>query len=339
MKERKNILIVGGAGFIGSHLCERLVQEHNVICIDDYSSGREENIDNLLANPHFEFIRHDILQPLDFKEFPKVERFRLAYVGVSEIYHLASPSSPRFTNTHPVQTISTNTVGTKHVLDLALQYHAKVVFGSDAVVYGKYPESQKRAVEDFSGLLEYLDPLHYYAQSKRTAETLISAYHHIYSLETHIVRLFNIYGPHMYLDDSRMIPEWICNAMQGTDLMLPKAGEASFLYVTDAIDGLIKIMESQKSGLWNLGHPSSYTIKETVSKILEVTNSKSLIKNETDNLEERLLCEQWSQSCILPDVSKIKDETGWFPLVLLDEGLQKTYDFMKHLKAEKRLIK
>lgn len=339
MKDRKNILVVGGAGFLGSHLCEHLVNEHNVICIDNYSTGREENIDQLLANPHFEFIRHDIEAPLDFKEFPKVERFGLRHTGVSEIYHLASLSAPRFTYSQPVQTISTNTLGTKHLLDLALAYHAKVLFVSDALVYGSDILEQQRIKEDHVGLLDYLKPVNYYAQSKRTAETLVSAYHHLYSLETKIVRLFNVYGPHMYLDDSRMIPEWITRAMQHDALIIPQVKECSLLYVTDAIDGLVKIMESQKGDIWNLGHPSSYTIQETVVKILELIGSQSKIVSTYATPEEEQLANQWAKSCILPDVSKVKDETGWFPLVLLDEGLQKTYDFMKHLKAEKRLIK
>lgn len=338
MKDRKNILVVGGAGFLGSHLCEQLVKEHNVICIDNYSTGREENIDAILSDPHFEFIRHNTEVPLDFKEFPKVERFRLAHTGVAEIYYLASPSSPRGTYSQPVETISTNTLGTKHILDLALQYHAKILFVSDAAVYGELAPDQDRVKEDYVGQLNYLEPLNYYAQSKRTAEMLISVYHHLYSLETKIVRLFNVYGPNMYLDDSRMIPEWIGRATQNKDIILPDVTASSFLYVTDAIDGLIKIMAAEKGDVWNLGHPSSYTIQETISKVIELTHSQSQIQTELHE-EDMRLARQWAQTCILPDVSKVKDETGWFPLVLLDEGLQKTYDFMKHLKSEKRLIK
>lgn len=339
MLDRKNICVVGGAGFIGSHLCEELLKENNIICIDDYSTGREENIDHLLSNAHFEFIRHDISAPLNFKDFPKIERFRLAHVGVQEIYLCASPTSPRATSQFPIETIATNVSGTKHILDCALNYHSKVVFISDAVCYGDLPQQDFRIEEDFIGPLSYLSPSHYYAQSKRSGEQLMSVYSHLYSLETKIVRLFTVYGPRMYLDDSRMIPDWIASAIQERPLIMPSEYVSSFLYVSDAIDGLIKIMNCEKSGIWNLGHGSSYPLQEVAQKIISLTKSSSIIKNLTTQEADADIYELWKQHCRIPSLEKIKDEIGWFPFVLLDDGLEKTIQFMEHLKGEKRLIK
>jgi len=192
VQQRTNILVVGGAGFLGSHLCEYLLEKHNVICVDTYASGKEQNIDHLFSNPHFEFIRHDIREPLDFKSFKGLERFRVAHVGVQHIYHLANTFSPTHVLSAPIDIALTCVQGTKHILELALQWRSRMLFVSDAAIYGgDIPRDPVK--EDFTGTIQWRNRLWWYSQHLRSAESLIEAYRHTYSLDTKIARLHHTY--------------------------------------------------------------------------------------------------------------------------------------------------
>lgn len=331
-QERINVLVTGGAGSIGSHLCEFLLsrEKYNVICVDNYFSGNERNIDRLLSHPHFEFIRHDLAEPLDFSQFPGTERFKVAFVGVQEIYHLAGPDSPRITFKSPLEVMILASQGTKHVLDLALQYRAKVLLASDTLVYGEAP-ADMRIQENYRGNFDFLDPFAVNAESKRYAEALADVYRRLYSLTIKTVRLHNVYGPHMHFGDGRFIPEMIERALNNDVLTVPSSmTHASFLYVSDAVDALEKVMIAEGMGAYNLAHPSRYTIDEVLQTILRLTGSSSQIQRAESGDE---IAQVWERSCRAVDVTRLRDDAGWFPVVLLEGGLLKTIDFMKSMRG------
>lgn len=331
--QRTNVLVVGGAGFFGSHLCEFLLETHNVICVDTYVSGREENIDHLFANPHFEFIRHDIREPLDFKSFKGLERFRVAHVGVQHIYHLANTFSPALVLARPIDTALTCVQGTKHILELALQWRSRLLFVSDAGIYGA-DISEGAVKENVTGIMPWRERMWWYGQHLRSAESLIEAYRHTYSLDTKIVRLYHAYGPHMYFDDGRFIPTLIRAALANEEIVIDKDFlHASCLFVSDAVDGLEKVMNSEKGSVYNLGHPTAYSVDEIVQKVISLTNSASHVRRDSSTGDQGLIQKSWKLSAHTPDMALLRDEAGWFPIVLLEEGLKKTIDFMKSLRG------
>ncbi len=330
---RANVLVAGGAGFVGSNLCEFLLERYNVICVDNFFSSTEQNIDTLLSNPHFEFIRHDITQPLDFKNFSTLERFNVAFTGIQHIYHLACPSSPRAFLKSPLEVMMASSVGVKNMLDVALSYRARFVYLSDSLVYGVLNE--ERPSETSWGVVEQADPLRTYIESKRYAEVLVETYQRLYNLETFIVRLSTAYGPNMHMEDGRLIPEMIAHALQNQVLTIPKdIGAGSYLYVSDAVDALEKIMLSENAGgIFNLGHGAGYSLSEVAEKITALTNShEKFVLGESPPSETDPLQQAWRRQSGLTNIEKIKLELGWFPVVLLDEGLEKTIDYMKSLR-------
>lgn len=328
--ERINVLVTGGAGSVGSGLCEFLLaqEKYNVICVDNYFSGVEENIDRLLSHPHFEFIRHDITEPLDFSKFPAAERFKVAFVGVGHIYHLACPDSPRVYLSSPVEVLTLASRGTKNMLDLALTYRASFLLASDTSVYGDSHEEAWN--EDFHGPLDFLSPLNVMAQSKRMAETLTVAYQRLYSLNTRIARLHNVYGPNMHFGDGRFIPDTIEKALNNEPIVLtPRMMHSSFLFVSDAVDALEKIMTSEKNMIVNLAQPSMYSFEEIVNTILEYIGSQSILSRAEPTGENAGLMSIWERYCHAVDTTRIRGDLGWFPIVLLKDGLHTTIDFMK----------
>lgn len=335
--ERTNVLIIGGAGFLGSHLCEYLLEKHNVICVDTYISGKEQNIDHLLSNPHFEFIRHDIREPLDFKTFKGLERFRVAHVGVQNLYYLACNISPAYSLKNPIDTALVCTQGTKNVLDIAHHFRSRLLFLSDASVYGL--QKQGGMIKEEDGVfVPWRDHLWWHAQHLRSAESLIEAYRHTYSLDVKIARLFMTYGPNMYFDDGRCIPEFIRAALENEEIVIDQDFmSASCLYVSDAVDGLEKIMNTEKGTVYNLGHPTTYTLDEIVGRIIALTNSRSTTRRMKTTGNQQTLQAAWMQTSQNPSMGLLRDEAGWFPVVLLDEGLQKTVDFMKSLRGIRRI--
>jgi len=304
----KRILITGGAGFIGSHLCERLVNEGNeVICLDNFFTGNKDNIIHLMSNPYFEVIRHDIEKPL--------------FVEVDEIYNLASPASPIHYQKDPVKTIRTNVMGAINVLDLAKRTGAKVLQASTSEVYGD-PEIHPQ-VEEYRGNVNCIGVRACYDEGKRCAETLFFDYHREYGVDIKVVRIFNTYGPKMTLNDGRVISNFISQALQNRDITIYGDGSQtrSFCYVSDLIDGMIKMMNSSITGPINLGNPTEISILDLAKKIIELTDSKSKIIFKPlpeDDPKQRQ-----------PNIKKAKKYLNWKPIINLEEGLKNTIEYFR----------
>ncbi|MEK7103133.1 MAG: NAD-dependent epimerase/dehydratase family protein [Patescibacteria group bacterium] len=338
-QELRNALVVGGAGFVGSHLCDYLL-EHNrrVICIDTYTTGHEENIDHLLARPNFTMVRHDITQPFDLKTMNDAKRAKAVHEGIHEVYHCALPDSPAWYTHHPIEMMHTAVAGTKHVLDVAVSYRAKVLYVSDMRVYGLLPQEGYAPSEEYIGLLDHQDPLNFYPTAKRIAESMILAYAKEYSLPYSIVRLGTTYGPRMYLDDGRVIPDLISRALRNEPLILPRMlDKGAFCYIDDVINALEKIMTTDQLGVYNVSHTTQYTYKELVNKIQTLTKSSSTLQWIPESDVTDPVQKAWERHNITGNIYKAKEETGWFPVVLLDEGLKKTIDFMKTLRGAKNI--
>ncbi len=320
--EKKIVLVTGGAGFIGSHLCEALLKEARVICLDNFATSLESNIDHLLRHPDFEFIRHDINTPFDPEAFPELARFKVKFQGIQEIYHLACPTSPKKFEQHRMQTLYANSLGMKHALDLAVRYKAKCVHASTSVVYGVRPADNHKFKEEESGSSDVLSPRACYDEGKRFAETCCATYKQVHGADVRIARIFRTYGPRMPLFDGQMIPDFVTNALDGVDLEI--FGNASFqtslIYVTDVVDGLMKVMSATEDvGPVNLGSDVDVPLVDVAKRIIEMTGSTAKIVFK----DELLFMTQLG----LPDIAKAKEKLGWIPLVTLDEGLKKAIDY------------
>ncbi len=309
---RKRILVTGGAGFLGSHLCERLLEEKNeVICVDNFFTGRRENVTHLISNPFFEIIRHDVCFPL--------------YVEVDEIYNLACPASPIHYQFDPVQTTKTSVHGAINMLGLAKRVKAKIFQASTSEVYGNPIEHPQP--ESYWGNVNPIGLRSCYDEGKRCAETLFFDYFRQHKLRIKVMRIFNTYGPKMHPNDGRVISNFIVQALQNKNITIYGNGKQtrSFCYVDDTIEGFIRLMGSQDSltGPINLGNPVEFTIMELAEKIIELTNTKSKIVFEPlpkdDPLQRR------------PDIDLAKKELGWVPIVNLDEGLTKTIEYFRQV--------
>ena len=306
----KKILVTGGAGFIGSHLCKKLVEQGNdVICIDNYFTGTKENIAELFNNPYFEAIRHDICFPL--------------YVEVDEIYNLACPASPIHYQHDPVQTTKTTVHGAINMLGLAKRVNARILQASTSEVYGDPVEHPQK--EDYWGNVNPIGPRSCYDEGKRCAETLFFDYQRQHDLDIKVIRIFNTYGPNMHPNDGRVVSNFIVQALTNQDITVYGNGEQtrSFCYVDDLIDGMIKMMSSAKGiyGPTNLGNPIEYKIIELAEMIIKLTNSKTKIINKnlpTDDPVRRK-----------PDISRAKKDINWEPNIDITDGLKKTIDYFK----------
>ncbi len=308
----KRILITGGAGFLGSHLCEKLLNEgHEVICVDNFFTGSKENITHLLNNPYFEILRHDICFPL--------------YVEVDEIYNLACPASPIHYQFDPVQTTKTSVHVSINMLGLAKRVKAKILQASSSEVYGDpiiHPQP-----ETYWGNVNPIGPRACYDEGKRCAETLFFDYHRQHRLRIKVARIFNTYGPRMHPNDGRVVSNFIVQALKGENITIYGDGNQtrSFCYIDDLIDGLIKLMNTSDefTGPVNLGNPVEINILELAKKIIELTNSKSKIVFKplpADDPRQRQ-----------PDITLAKEKLNWEPKILLDEGLVKTIEYFKRL--------
>jgi nucleoside-diphosphate-sugar epimerase len=323
MSKRKNVVVLGGAGFLGSLLCERLTQKDlNVICFDNFASSDEKNINHLLRLPNFKFIKHDIAEDIELEKIKDLEVFNIPVFGISEIYNLACPTSVKNFDKLIMKTISANTVGLVNSLELAVKYKTKYMLFSSSVVYG---ETKKGEVvnEDFRGPLDMMDERACYDAGKFYSESVVECYRKEHKLDTKIVRVFRTYGPKMLLQDGQMIPDFIVNALENKDLVIfgDEKFETSLCYVTDVIEGAIKAMESSNNEPLNLGSQEVYKIFDVAKKIVELTDSSSQIVLEESKLFMRELA--------VPDITKIKEEIGWFPIVSLEDGLKKTIDFTR----------
>jgi len=330
--DRKNVLVAGGAGFIGSHLCDELIKTCNVICVDNFVTGQEENIDLLLQSPHFEFIRHDIRQPLDLDKLPELDVFRIKLQGVQEIYNLACPTSPQQYKDLPIETLTTNAEGTRHLLDLAVKYKAKFVQASSSAVYGEFKDDTDLN-EDYLGIVDPVGPRSCYNEGKRFAESLSVNYGHTHSLSVKVARIFNTYGPRMKLNDGRMIPDFIAHALTNRPLVIYGSQESTstFCYVSDMVEGLIKLMEYEGDGIFNLGSVDLNTFAEVANIIIRLTSS-------TSNLKQIEPLPYLSKQGV-PNIDKAKEQLGWFPLIPLEQGLKQTVDYFLAHKNVLRLDK
>lgn len=324
--EKKNILVTGGAGFIGSHLCERLLQDARVICLDNFTTSDVENINHLLKHPDFEFIRHDINTPFDPEQFPELARFRVKFQGIQEIYHLACPTSPKKFDQYRMQTLYANSLGIKHALDLAVRYRSKVVFASSAVIYGPRPADAHVFVETEFGTSDLLSPRACYDEGKRFAESCCTTYKNVHGIDVRIARIFRTYGPRMPLYDGQMISDFITDALDGKDLELygDETFRTSFVYVSDVVDGMIKLMNAAPDvQVVNIGSDVDVPLIDVAQRIIEMTGSTSKITFKPPLL--------FMSQLGLPSMTKSKDTLGWIPLVTLDDGLKRTIEYtMSH---------
>jgi len=304
----KTILVTGGTGFLGSHLCEKLLELGNyVICLDNNFTGSLDNIVHLRSNPNFEFIRHDVTKEI--------------FIEVDQIYHLACPASPKNYQYNSIKTIKTNILGTLNMLGLAKRTKARILLTSTSEVYGDPQISPQ--VEEYWGNVNPIGIRSCYDEGKRLAETLMMEYHRNCGVDTRIVRIFNTYGPRLQKDDGRVVSNFIVQALQNKPITVYGDGSQtrSFCYVDDQINGLIKLMDSDYNLPVNIGNPHEITVKEIAEIIVKLTNSKSEIVYEElpkDDPTKRK-----------PDITKARTILGWEPKVGLEEGLTKTIEYFK----------
>lgn len=306
----KRILITGGAGFLGSHLCDRLIERgSDVLCLDNFFTGSKENIIHLLANPKFELIRHDIINPI--------------FLEVDQIYNLACPASPVHYQYNPIKTIKTNVMGTINTLGMAKRLNAKILQASTSEVYGD-PDVHPQK-EDYWGRVNPIGPRSCYDEGKRAAECLMMDYHRQNNVRVKIVRIFNTYGPRMALNDGRVVSNFVVQALKGEDITVYGDGSQtrSFCYVDDMIDGLIRMMESDDGvlGPINLGNPEEFSILDLAETLIKMTGNRSKIVfrplPQDDPMQRK------------PDISVARKTLGWQPNVNLEKGLERTIAYFR----------
>ena len=309
---KKKILVTGGAGFIGSHLCKRLLDQNNeVLCLDNYFTGSKMNVLSMIENPMFELIRHDIVNP---------------YIAeVDEIYNLACPASPIHYQHNPIQTVKISVMGAINMLETAKATGAKILQASTSEVYGD-PKIHPQ-VESYWGNVNPIGERSCYDEGKRCAETLFMDYHRQSNLKIKIIRIFNTYGPNMHPNDGRVVSNFIVQCLRNEDITIYGDGNQSrsFQYVDDLIDGMIKMMETPNSfiGPVNIGNPNEFTILELAQTVIKLTNSQSKLifkKLPMDDPQQRR-----------PDISLAKDKLNWSPKIELEEGLIKTINYFDNL--------
>ncbi|HEA68967.1 MAG TPA: SDR family oxidoreductase [Desulfobacterales bacterium] len=312
MHKQKRILITGGAGFLGSHLCDLLVAEGNdVICLDNFFTGTKKNIINLLEKSNFELIRHDLVQPI--------------FIEVDEIYNLACPASPIHYQYNPVKTVKTSVMGAIHMLGLAKRVQAKILQASTSEVYGNPMVHPQK--EEYWGNVNTIGPRSCYDEGKRCSETLFFDYHRQNQVNIRVVRIFNTYGPKMHPNDGRVVSNFIVQALTNQDITVFGDGSQtrSFCYVDDMVEGLVRMMKAPDdfTGPVNLGNPMEFSILELAQKIIRITQSKSKIVfnplPQDDPLQRR------------PDIGLAKEKLQWQPLIELNEGLRKTVEYFDEI--------
>lgn len=322
--QKQNIVVTGGAGFIGSHLCERLLRDgHRVICIDNMSTGNVRNLSDVLPNPDFQFLRLDINEPIRLDTFSELSAFNIPFQGIQAIYHLACPTSITQFDQYRLQTLLASSVGTHHVLELARTYNARVLLGSSSVVYGARNKEQPVVTETDLGMIDTISPRACYDEGRRFAETAFATYQQVYNTDIRIGRIFRTYGPRMPLFDGHLIPDFILNALDGKDLIVYDHGgfHSSFVYVTDVVDGLIRLMNAPSDpGPANIGSDRDLLIDDVANMIVSLTGSSSKVTSGADLL--------FLSELPLPRIDRMR-ELGWLPLVRFEDGLKKTIEYMK----------
>lgn len=330
IKKAKTILITGGAGFIGSHLCDYYIEAgHKVICVDSFFSGRKENISHLLSNKNFILIKHNIIFPLKNK-----------FTEIDEIYNLACPASPVQYQFDPILTLKTSVLGTLNMLDIARKYGAKMIQASTSEVYGD-PEKHPQT-EEYFGNVDPIGKRSCYDEGKRAAESLCKDYYEQYEVDVRVVRLFNVYGPRMMFNDGRVISNFILQSIIGDDITVYGRGEQSrsFMYIGDLIKAFVKLIELEKNikkfEPVNIGNPDERSIKSLAEDIKNISKSHSpIVYIDYEKIPERLGDPQ--RRC--PDISRIKSLTGWSPTIDFTEGLAKTIeDFNNRLSNKTKIL-
>ncbi|MDD5252167.1 MAG: GDP-mannose 4,6-dehydratase [Patescibacteria group bacterium] len=320
--EKKNVLVTGGAGFIGSFLCERLLKDSKVICVDNFLTSSEGNIDHLLPNPDFEFIRADINAPLELEKYPELDRFKVKFQGVQEIYHLACPMSAKRFEQFRQETMLANSVGMRNVLDLAVKNKARFLLASTSVVYGPRPADGHLFRESEFGCYDHMTPRGCYDEGRRWAETMTSTYRDVAGLDIRLARIFRTYGPRMPLYDGQMIPDFIVDALEGKDLVVfgDENFRTSLCFVTDIVDGLVKMMNLPTDpGPINLGSDYDVKLMDVANRIISLTNSSSKVVFQPPLM--------FMTELGLPDLTKSKEKLGWIPLVPLEQGLKRAIEY------------
>ena len=309
---KKRILVTGGAGFLGSHLCERLLSEGNdVICLDNYFTGQKQNVVHLIGHPYFELVRHDVNMPY--------------YVEVDEIYNLACPASPIHYQYNPIKTVKTSVMGAINMLGLAKRIRAKVLQASTSEVYGD-PEIHPQH-EEYWGNVNPIGDRACYDEGKRAAETLFVNYHKQNGVRIKIIRIFNTYGPRMHPNDGRVVSNFIMQALQNKEITIYGNGQQtrSFCYVDDMVTGMINMMDTDDkiTGPINIGNPEEFTIHQLAETVIRMTGSKSKIVYHPLPSDDPLQRK--------PDISKARQLLGWEPKIKLEEGLMKTIEYFRNL--------
>ena len=309
------IIVTGGAGFIGSHLCERLLsQGHQVICIDNFFTGRRENIEHLIGHRHFELLRHDVIEPI--------------LLEADQIYNLACPASPIHYQYNPVKTVKTNVMGTLNMLGLAKRVRARILQASTSEVYGD--PSIHPQTEDYWGNVNPIGIRSCYDEGKRVAETLMMDYHRQNDVDIRIARIFNTYGPRMLENDGRVVSNFIVQALRGDELTLYGTGEQtrSFCYVDDLVDGLVRLMNAGGRTLpVNLGNPVEFTIRELAEEVVKTVGGEARVTYRPlpqDDPTQRQ-----------PDITRAREWLGWEPRIQLAEGLVRTVDYFRQRLARR----
>ena len=307
----KKILVTGGAGFLGSHLCDKLIEMgHEVICLDNFFTGTRKNIVHLLDNPNFELMRHDVMHPI--------------YAEVEWIFNLACPASPVHYQRDPVRTIKTSIMGALNTLGLAKRNGSRILQASTSEVYGD-PKVHPQP-EDYRGAVNPIGIRACYDEGKRCAETLFFDYHRQHNLDIRVIRIFNTYGPRMTANDGRVVSNFIIQALRGEDITVYGDGSQtrSFCYVDDLIDGMIKMMYAEDFiGPVNIGNPGEFTILELAEKVIKLTGSKSKI------IYQPLPSDDPTQRC--PVIDLAKEKLNWQPTIPLEDGLKKTIEYFKSI--------
>jgi UDP-glucuronate decarboxylase len=324
-EDKKIAVVTGGAGFIGSFLCAELLREnYRVICIDDFATGNVRNIDPFLRNVDFQFLRIDINEPFDLEKFPELEPFKIKYKGINEIYHLAVPTSIKNFNILKEKTLLTSSVGTRNVLDMAIRYKAKALLASSCVVYGPRRDNTTLFKESDIGCVDHLTPRACYDEGRRFTETMFYTYGEIKGLDFKIARIFRTYGPRMPLFDGQQIPDFVLQALNNEDVLINGTEDfkTSLVYVTDVVDGIIRLMNYQGiERVMNFGSDVDLKLINVAQKIIDMTESSSKIK-----FAEQL---PFLSELGLPDISLAKEKLGWLPVVRLEDGLQKTVEYIR----------
>lgn len=309
---RKKILVTGGAGFIGSHLCRRLLDMGaDVICVDNLFTGSKDNILELMSNSHFEFLRHDVTMPL--------------YLEVDQIYNLACPASPIHYQYDPIKTAKTSFLGALNMLGMAKRTGARILQASTSEVYGDpliHPQ-----IEDYHGNVNPIGPRSCYDEGKRVAETLFFDYHRQHGVDIRIIRIFNTYGPNMAFEDGRVVSNFILQALKNEPITIYGDGSQtrSFCYVDDLLDAMISVMNTDGvTGPYNLGNPQEFTVLQLAEKIIQMTGSSSVIVHEPLPVDDPVKRK--------PDITQVHELTGWKPKISLEEGMSMTIQYFREAK-------